>query len=286
MPQTSAATAAPARIPVRQSFWRDPALPFIEARYVEDGRGVCYDRHSHDCFSIGAITGGSCTYLNGQLCERVGKGSVVLMNPGEVHACSPLAGNWSYLMLYVDIDWLAALQEERGIRSAGQFRPLNERLNSEPQRYRDLGRLHATLVTHANSLIEKEVALHDFFAGLIKHTPSSATRETGKTDSRLLRAADFIRCHCSDPLRLEDICRAAEISASFLIRAFKAHYTMTPHEYLTQCRIQHCRARLRKGETLAQVAAETGFADQAHFQRAFKRYVAATPGEYRAAGSA
>ena len=44
--------------PDHHSFWHDPALPFIEARAVQDGRRVCYDKHSHPHFSIGAITGG------------------------------------------------------------------------------------------------------------------------------------------------------------------------------------------------------------------------------------
>ena len=39
-------------------FWRDPQLPFVEARAIADGRQVCYSLHSHEFFSIGAITGG------------------------------------------------------------------------------------------------------------------------------------------------------------------------------------------------------------------------------------
>ena len=32
------------------TFWRDDALPFLEARFVADGRAVCYDRHFHDTY--------------------------------------------------------------------------------------------------------------------------------------------------------------------------------------------------------------------------------------------
>ena len=46
-------------------------------------------------------------------------------------------------------------------------------------------------------------------------------------------------------------------------------------------RIQRSRAALRDGRPIAEVAQAFGFADQAHLQRAFKRLVAATPGEYR-----
>ena len=269
------------QIPARQAFWRDPALPFIEVRTVEDGRSVCYDRHAHDNFSIGAITGGCSIYLNGRLRERVDTGSVVLMNPGEVHACSPLDGTWSYLMMYVDLDWLAALQEELGIKNGGRFAPLTARLSRDPGLYRRLNQLHATLLTPAADLIDREIALHEFFSELFQARPAAQQVSTVPLDPRIARAADFIRSHSDTALRLEEICQAAGLSTSYLIRAFKTHYAMTPHDYLTHCRIQQCRQRLRQGEALAQVAADTGFADQAHFQRAFKRYVAATPGEYR-----
>lgn len=61
-------------------FWRDHALPFVEARRVGDGRQVCYAAHSHESFSIGVITGGRSTYLNGDLRIQVGAGTTVLMN--------------------------------------------------------------------------------------------------------------------------------------------------------------------------------------------------------------
>ncbi len=79
------------KAPDRHSFWHDPALPFIEARAVQDGRYVCYDKHSHPHFSIGAITGGHSHYLNQRSLQEVGPGSLVLMNPEEVHACNPIA---------------------------------------------------------------------------------------------------------------------------------------------------------------------------------------------------
>jgi AraC-like DNA-binding protein len=98
---------------------------------------------------------------------------------------------------------------------------------------------------------------------------------------KLERAADFIREHCTEVLNLDDICAAAQLSPSYLIRAFKQHYGMTPHAFLVNQRIQFARERLRSGELIADVALEAGFADQAHFQRAFKQHLAATPGQYR-----
>ena len=101
-------------------------------------------------------------------------------------------------------------------------------------------------------------------------------------DDRLARAAEFIADNCTRPLSLGDICAAAGLSESYLIRAFQRRYGLTPHAFLIDRRIRYSRARLRRGHAIAEVAADAGFADQAHLHRAFKRLVAATPGQYRA----
>ena len=102
-----------------------------------------------------------------------------------------------------------------------------------------------------------------------------------EANRKLARAADYISDNCALALTLEDICGASDLSASYLIRAFKKRYGMTPHVYLLNRRIQLARGLLRKGAAIADVALQTGFADQAHFQRIFKQFAAATPGQYR-----
>nr|MCS5560208.1 helix-turn-helix domain-containing protein [Marinobacter nauticus] len=54
-----------------------------------------------------------------------------------------------------------------------------------------------------------------------------------------------------------------------------------PHAYLINRRIQHGQSELKRGVSIADAALNAGFADQAHFQRTFKRVVAATPNQYR-----
>lgn len=91
-------------------FWRDSALPFVEARVVGDGRQVCHAAHSHESFSLGVITGGRSTYVSGHDQFEVAAGSTVLINPGVIHACNPISGlPWSYIMLFIDTPWLASV---------------------------------------------------------------------------------------------------------------------------------------------------------------------------------
>ena len=82
----------------KQCFWRDAGLPFVELRRVDDGRSVCYERHSHDTFSIGIVKGGRSTYWNRGKTHETGKGSVVVLNPEDVHGCNPVPGGGWKLM--------------------------------------------------------------------------------------------------------------------------------------------------------------------------------------------
>lgn len=263
--------------PDRHSFWHDPALPFLEARAVQDGRHVCYDKHSHAHFSIGAITGGHSHYLNQRSLQEVGPGSLVLMNPEEVHACNPIADQpWSYLMFYLDTDWLRSQQEEAGL--GGEFRPFDMTASRDPLLYQGLQHLHHQLV-QAPDPLAREVACHLFSRQLLARlTPA---RWDDRPPQHLQRAAELMQDDSASPLSLSQLSAVAGLTPSHFVRAFSQHYGMTPHAYLLDRRIRHARTLLKQGQPLAEVALASGFADQAHFQRQFKRRVAATPGQYR-----
>ena len=262
-------------------FWRDDALPFIEARSIADGREVCYTRHAHEHFSIGAITAGRSTYLHEQSAFEVSVGTVVLMNPGDVHACNPIDDQpWSYLMLYVETAWLADLQHQLGFSDDLAFRRFAITHTADTELFAGLAQLYEVLVDPLQDVLRKQSASVEFFTELQLRL-SPAAQPLREPNFKLERAAEFIREHCTQMLKLEDICEAAQLSPSYLIRAFKQHYGMTPHAFLVNRRIQFARDQLRNGKLIADVALEAGFADQAHFQRAFKQHLAATPGQYR-----
>ncbi|UQS17478.1 AraC family transcriptional regulator [Pseudomonas sp. HS6] len=262
-------------------FWRDDALPFIEARAIADGREVCYSRHSHAHFSIGAITAGRSTYVHEQSSFEVAAGTVVLMNPGDVHACNPIDDQpWSYLMLYVETPWLTDLQHQLGFSAELEFRRFSDTHLNDVRLFRDLNALYGVLVDDQQDVLRKQSVAVEFFSDLqLRLNPIE--QPLREPNFKLERAADFIRQHCTDLLSLDDICAAAELSPSYLIRAFKQHFGMTPHAFVVNQRIQFARECLRRGRLIADVALESGFADQAHFQRAFKQHLAATPGQYR-----
>jgi AraC-like DNA-binding protein len=262
-------------------FWRDAQLPFIEARSIADGRRVCYSRHSHEVFSIGAITAGQSTYLHEKTTQTIATGTVVVMNPGEVHACNPIDDQpWSYLMLYVNAQWLGALQRDCGVNNGGMFRGYPATHSRDPQLFKGLLDLHRRLMDSELDTLAKQEAAVGFFS-LVEQRLGGSGLTPRPANPKVERAARYIDAHYLQPIRLEDLCAVANLSEAYLIRAFEQHYHMTPHAWLVNRRIQHGQAQLRGGEPIADIAQQSGFADQAHFQRAFKKHLAVTPGQYK-----
>ncbi|MBC2678918.1 AraC family transcriptional regulator [Pseudomonas sp. MBT-2] len=261
-------------------YWRHPALAHLEIRNVEDGRTFSHARHSHSTFSIGAIMQGQSTYLNGDSSRLISAGSVVLMNPGVVHACNPVHEQpWAYRMFYVDAQWLATLQQP-GSGTQKDFVPFAQTYSADVSLFDELDDLYRTLTASDCPPNIMQGATLGFFQRLVKRL-QPVSNDAKSEPHKMAQAAEFIREHCADALRLEDIASAVQLSPSYLIRAFKACHGLTPHGYLIDCRLKLARDGLRPGEDIAQVAARVGFADQAHLQRLFKRALATTPGHYR-----
>ena len=128
-------------------FWRDERLPFVEARTIADGRKVTYSRHAHEHFSIGVVTTGRSYYHYGADTFEISAGTVVLMNPGDVHACNPIANEpWSYQMVYIDTPWLTDLQHQLGFSTEQGYRPFNTPYTRDTVLYEGLLELYGILV--------------------------------------------------------------------------------------------------------------------------------------------
>jgi AraC-like DNA-binding protein/mannose-6-phosphate isomerase-like protein (cupin superfamily) len=73
----------------------------------------------------------------------------------------------------------------------------------------------------------------------------------------------------------------AGMSREGFSRRFRKLHGMAPHAFWLLQKLNDARRLLRTGECIAAVAEETGFADQSHLGRCFKRAFGVTPGRYR-----
>ena len=131
--------------------------------------------------------------------------------------------------------------------------------------------------------LEAESRLCWLFGELVRRHAASAWPADGLPGTGVVarqvmdRLADQLTC----PPALADLAADAGLSRYQLLRAFRAEVGMPPYAWLAQHRVARARLLLEHGHRPAEAATLTGFADQAHLTRWFRRVVGVTPGAYR-----
>lgn len=80
---------------------------------------------------------------------------------------------------------------------------------------------------------------------------------------------------------IKDMAQSMAVSPYHMIRKFKVSYGLTPHQFQIQCRVRKAQKLLEEGKSVAEAAYATGFCDQSHFDRCFRKIVRLTPNEYK-----
>ena len=103
-----------------------------------------------------------------------------------------------------------------------------------------------------------------------------------RTDIRLGVVISLMTRRSGGRLTNTELARATGLSIRAFERAFAAEYGLPPQQYLKRLRLQTASRRLvASRETIAEIAAGSGFSDQSHFTREFRRVTGMTPGRYR-----
>lgn len=95
-------------------------------------------------------------------------------------------------------------------------------------------------------------------------------------------ATELINRRFGGSLEVSELAAAAGLSVSQLNRRFRASYQMSPSEYLQRVRVHEASRLLSETDLpIGEVALETGFYDQAHLTRMFRKWMGITPADFR-----
>jgi len=101
------------------------------------------------------------------------------------------------------------------------------------------------------------------------------------------RAVALLAQRMTENPTAEEIAKLIGVNATRLTRLFRARFGVSVGEYLRRLRVAHaCRLLCASDAPLAEVASASGFYDQSHFTRVFRRCTGTTPAEYRRAATA
>lgn len=226
--------------------------------------------HSHSHYAIGLIRRGMRTLeCNGQAHALV-PGDVVVFNPGDVHGCVQSGeGAFAY-----DSFALPA----RAFGSAGFAGPVLRDHDA-----RDAFAAFADAMERAADRHEAEDALLVLRDALLGDGVAESIASVPRRNREAaLRTYAYLRGHMADPVAVGELAQREGISEYALIRAYRREFSITPSQHLLSMRVDCARDLLVRGVSPADVAAATGFSDQAHLTRAFKQRIGSTPAAYRA----
>jgi AraC family transcriptional regulator len=100
--------------------------------------------------------------------------------------------------------------------------------------------------------------------------------------AELIQARQFVDEHLDQPLTLAQLSQEVGLSPFHFARLFKAAFGTSPHQFILQRRLERCWDLLCESSlSLTQIAMATGFGDQSHLSRSFRRHFGKTPQEAR-----
>ncbi|HET8630854.1 MAG TPA: AraC family transcriptional regulator [Thermomicrobiales bacterium] len=266
-------------------LWRTDALGGLEllrAHFV----GFHFAPHAHEEFMVVATEAGAGVPRFWGATQRVGPGDLFVLGPDEVHAGGPAEGAaWRYRSFYPPAALLRRVVRE--VTGADRGVPHFARnVVDDPATAGMLRRAHRAL-EGSGSALAREASLLEALAGLVvRHAADVAPARRAGHEHRAVRLAqEYLEALPGENVSLDTLACAAGIGSYHLCRVFRQETGLPPHAYQLLVRVRHAKALLGRGVPIAQVAADTGFADQAHLTRHFKRIFGVTPGRYLGQGA-
>jgi AraC-like DNA-binding protein len=262
-------------------YWQHGAVDGVDllrARFVTHR----YGRHAHDTYTFGLIEAGVEEFEYGRTLLRAGPGAVALLNPDVVHtgqAATP--AGWTYRVLYPQVSVVAGIAAELGVRHGTPYFPDTVLYDTATAAL--LRQAHQA-ADHGDKLASSTLLTAALTRLLRAHSaaPPTDVREIPSRSPASVQAVrDLLPQRLADPPSLGELAAITGLSQFALLRAFRQETGMPPHAYLNQLRVRRARQLLDGGQAPADVAAQIGFADQAHLTRHFKRVVGVPPAAYQ-----
>jgi AraC-like DNA-binding protein len=243
-------------------------------RYAVEPRGEYF---------FGIVTGAPMRSTRGRERRVIQPGQLVAWDPSAAHAGTAIEGRpWSARLMVIEIADLSAIAGDQEAELPADV-VFPEPVVSDPQLTRDFLRLHRALEAPRTRL-ERDLRLVEWLSALIERasTGRPSRAPLSPRDDRALRlTCEYLADQPERNVGLDELANVAGIGKIRLVRLFRERIGLPPHALQIAQRIRRARQLLEVGEPIAGIAAATGFADQSHLYRHFRRSLGVSPGEYR-----
>ncbi len=245
----------------------------IEARFHGNG----FSPHRHDTYALGLTLHGIQTFRY-RGAERFSQpGNVIVLHPDDVHdGAAGTEDGLIYRMIYLAPELIGAVD---GHRSSLPF--VADPVVADAGLWQALAEVLGDLDHEPDGLVMDDVVMR-VAAGLSRQAGGAARTMKPVARTAVLQARQFLEAHCDETVQSEALEAVTGLGRYELARQFRRLLGTSPHRYLVMRRLDCAKRHLTEGRGLADAAASSGFADQAHFTRHFRRAFGMTPGRWLA----
>ncbi|EGU33744.1 L-rhamnose operon transcriptional activator RhaR [Vibrio ichthyoenteri ATCC 700023] len=251
-------------------------LELIDAKYKHQN----FSRHSHEAYTVGVIQKGAQRFFRNGGNHVAPADSIILVNAEQVHnGQSASEGGWEYKAMYPLPKQFASLTE--GICNDAMVPYFPEPVVYDPEMAQQL-RLVFDVLDNSDNRLLRETLLYGTLTKLMSRHAKKYTikEEYSRSQRQLMIAKEFIDDFPQADVSLEELAKLANLSPYHFARSFQKEFTLPPHAYQIQARLRYAIKLMKQGHRLSDIAQESGFHDQSHLHRHFKRAMGVTPKQY------
>lgn len=248
-------------------------LQRVEAFFAGHG----FDPHRHDTYAIGFTIQGVQSFRYRGAARMSVPGQVFVLHPDETHdGRAGTCDGFRYRILYVEPRLiLDALSQAHG---ALPF--VRDVVSDDPILARAIKSALDDLDSPLEDLQRDQIVQGLADALAAADTALAPRRLPARQRRAVARARECLDANVRKGVRSSELETLTGLSRYDLARQFRACLGTSPYRYLVMRRLDRARALIRQGKSLADVALASGFADQSHLTRHFKKAYGVSPGAW------
>ncbi len=237
----------------------------------------------HDCFTMAAVVEGTFRYETNAGSSLMHPGSWLLGNHGDCFTCGHDHSRGDRcISLQVNQQYFAEVSSSCGASS--EFRFDSPFL---PAKANDFSLLaHACSLSHQAEQIEIDEAVTRIIECIIRRMSGEQPlrrKVSARDERRISEVLHYLEDHFTEVSKLEELAAQVSMSKYHFLRTFSGVVGHSPYQYLLNLRLQHSAHQLiNSADSVAHVAADSGFGDLSTFGLQFKREFGETPSQFRA----
>jgi AraC-like DNA-binding protein len=254
---------------MKSKIFKNSKLDFIELRYVRDIEN-CVKMHLHEELTITAIKKGSLNLILNDTSYELKPNEIAIINSQIPHCATLKEESKDGYVLYLDKEYLKKI--DFNFSSAFE-------LIKNKNIYKNFIKLCDCLLDNKLYLIEKEENVYLFSLTFFSF---EQTAKNIKEESKLaINIKKYLDEFFLEELILDDLALKFNLSVVHLIRVFKKEFGLPIHSYILNKKVHLAKELISLNMPIVEVAQNSGFFDQSHLNRSFKRVFQITPKEYQ-----